>query len=213
MLNIPRLDIAPGTAPADFHQQVVNAVGPQKIGHVNWPAEFPYAPQVHFFAAHNGAEVLLVFEVQEEGTMALTAEDNGPVWTDSCCEFFIAFDGSGYYNFEFNCIGTALAAFRKEKPNATHGSPELMQSIRRESSLGRQPFAEKQVGGWRLAIAIPSTAFFKHRFASLDGVEATANFYKCGDNLSKPHFLSWAPVGTPSPNFHVPQFFAPVRFE
>ena len=39
------------------------------------------------------------------------------------------------------------------------------------------------------------------------------NVYKCGDNLSQPHFLSWQPIHTDKPNFHVPQFFGEVEFE
>ena len=39
-----------------------------------------------------------------------------------------------------------------------------------------------------------------------------ANFYKCGDKCEKPHFLSMAPIDTPSPCFHCPEFFQEVKF-
>ena len=39
------------------------------------------------------------------------------------------------------------------------------------------------------------------------------NLYKCGDNLSHPHFLSWQPIDTPQPDFHRPEFFAAGKFE
>ena len=42
---------------------------------------------------------------------------------------------------------------------------------------------------------------------------AKGNFYKCGDMLSKPHFLSWNPIDTPSPDFHVPASFGLLTFE
>lgn len=38
------------------------------------------------------------------------------------------------------------------------------------------------------------------------------NLFKCGDELSHPHFLSWQPIRTEKPDFHRPEFFAQVRF-
>ena len=29
-----------------------------------------------------------------------------------------------------------------------------------------------------------------------------ANFYKCGDKTAHPHYVSWAPINTPQPDFH-----------
>ena len=44
------------------------------------------------------------------------------------------------------------------------------------------------------------------------GTSWKANFYKCGDATSHPHWGSWAPVDTPSPSFHQPAFFQPIIF-
>ncbi len=52
-----------------------------------------------------------------------------------------------------------------------------------------------------------------HKFHSWDGIKAKANVYKCGDNLSKPHFLSWNPIHHPTPNFHLPEFFGTLELE
>ena len=61
------------------------------------------------------------------------------------------------------------------------------------------------IWNWRVTVVIPF---------SLIGVDPEnlperlrANFYKCGDKTAHPHFLSWNPVGTPSPDFHRPDFF------
>lgn len=187
---------------------------PQPIGCNNWAAEYPYAPKATFAAAHNGTHLLLTFRVEEACTAALVTEDNGPVWTDSAVEFFISFDDTGYYNFEFSCIGKALLGFRKTKPDVIHAGADVMETIRRESSLGTANFAERKGDNrWELNVAIPAAAFFAHNFATLDGIKARANVYKCGDNLSKPHFLSWQPIRTEKPNFHVPEFFGDVEFE
>ena len=38
-----------------------------------------------------------------------------------------------------------------------------------------------------------------------------ANFYKCGDNCDKTHFLSWSPIALEKPNFHCPDFFGELK--
>lgn len=193
---------------------LLEAIPPQKVACNNWAKDYPYAPQVTFRMAHNGEALFIRFDVKENFTMARVTEDNGEVWTDSCVEFFLSWDDSGYYNFEFTCIGKALAGFRKERPHATHGNAEIMQSIKRYSSLGGANFEEKTgENEWTLTVAIPKTAFFRHGIECLSGLKAKANVYKCGDNLSKPHFLSWQPIDTPAPNFHMPQFFTEIEFQ
>ena len=38
-------------------------------------------------------------------------------------------------------------------------------------------------------------------------------FYKCGDKLQTPHFLSWNPIDLPKPDFHCPAFFGLLQFD
>lgn len=180
----------------------------------NWQSRFPYAPEAAFRIAHNGKELFISFTVTEECTMARIREDNGEVWTDSCVEFFIAMDESGYYNFEFSCIGRALLGFRKERPHAVHASPEIMATIARYPSLGTANFDERHIATpWELTVAIPANALFRHHTDSWDGAKAKMNVYKCGDALSKPHYLSWNPIDTPQPDFHIPRCFREVVFQ
>lgn len=198
---------------ASFMNNPENGIETLTIGCVNWPEEYPYKPEVTVRIAHNGEELFLQYDVREKYTLAKVTEDNGAVWTDSCCEFFISFDDSGYYNLEMTCIGKALLGFRKTKEDATHGNSAVMNSIRRLSTLGTEPFEEKEGDNlWQLTAAIPASAFFRHDFKSLDGVKATVNAYKCGDNLSVPHFVSLFPIDFPKPNFHLPAFFREVSF-
>lgn len=186
----------------------------QPIAHNNWPEQFPYAPRATFAIAHNGQQLFIHFQVEEKRSMARVQEDNGEVWTDSCVEFFIALDDSGYYNFEFNCIGKALLGFRKERPFAVHASADIMASILRYPNLGTSNFEETALAHpWELTVAIPASALFKHQIATWSGLEARINVYKCGDKLSCPHYLSWKPIDTPQPDFHVPRCFVPVQFQ
>ena len=60
-----------------------------------------------------------------------------------------------------------------------------------------------------LALDIPASTFGLETFA---GLQARGNFYKCGDRLPVPHYLSWAPIGTPKPDFHRPEYFDRLIF-
>lgn len=184
----------------------------------NWPTEFPYSPSANFSAAHDGDSLFLRFRVIEDCAKALVGEDQGPVWTDSCVEFFVNFDDTGYYNFEFNCIGKVLLAFRKEKPSPRSAPAAVLSLIERHSTLGSECFEERYLDtgdkvNWELNVKIPREVFFMHNIETLDGVQARGNFYKCGDGLSKPHYLSWNPIETTRPNFHVEQFFGALSFQ
>ncbi len=178
----------------------------------NWSEQFPYAPQVGVRLFHSGERLHLRFEVREQCTQALVSEDQGAVWTDSCVEFFLSLDERGYYNFECNCIGRLLLAFRKTKPEPTYATPEVMTSIRRTPTLGQEPLQEfKGDNTWCLTLEIPASALFRHEISSWSGLKPRINLYKCGDNLSQPHFLSWQPIESPAPNFHLPAFFREVE--
>lgn len=179
----------------------------------NWGDQYPYAPKATFRIAHNDKTLFLKFNVQEEVVMAKVDHDSGDVWTDSCVEFFVSFDDTGYYNFEFSCIGKKLLGFRQNQTEAVHASPQVLQSIQCLPTLGTECFAERQGDcEWELTVAIPKEAFFNHNFDTLEGLFAMVNAYKCGDGLSKPHFLSWNPIRTTTPNFHCPQYFGRMRF-
>lgn len=181
----------------------------------NWPREDGYKPYVQFHIAHNDQTIFIRYDVSEDYVMARVREDNGEVWTDSCAEFFIAFDDNGYYNLECSCIGKALLGFRKPGEQAEHAPAGIMQSIRRLPSLGVDNFEERKEDWmhWWLTLAIPASAFFRHKIEHLAGLEARINVYKCGDHLTKPHFLSYMPIHTPKPNFHVPEFFTRIKFK
>ncbi len=185
------------------------------IGCVNWPADYPYAPEVSFVILHDGDKIYLRYSVDEQSVAAVAEHDNGAVWCDSCVEFFVSFDKESYYNLETNAAGRVLLSHRLAGGESKcFADTHILSSIVRVPSLGSGPFAERvEQTSWSLLLAIPKEAFFKDDIASLTGVEATANFYKCGDNLRQPHFLSWSPIANPTPNFHLPRFFGRLVFE
>ena len=72
---------------------------------------------------------------------------------------------------------------------------------------------KEAVPEWSLELEIPVRALAFHELESFSGLHARGNFYKCGNMLPKRHYLSWAPVKTPAPDFHRPEFFGPIDFE
>jgi hypothetical protein len=89
----------------------------------------------------------------------------------------------------------------------------VIKQIDIESSLGNEPFAEKSESfSWEMMICIPTQCFAFDKVQRLNGLEAKANFYKCGDETSDPHFVTWNAIDTENPDYHRPEFFAPVKF-
>lgn len=184
-----------------------------KIACLNWPGDYPYRPDVSFSLLHDGDTIYLRYTVDERSVAAVAAHDNGEVWRDSCVEMFCSFDGEGYYNLEANAAGRVLLSYRVPGEAKVVADSHVLAAVCRYPSLGNEPFAERvEQTRWSLVLTIPKETFFRNGIASLCGAEATANFYKCGDNLSTPHFLSWNPIDHPEPNFHLPQYFGKVRF-
>lgn len=210
MLTVPYFEVCNHSAV----EQVLQQLPAHSIACNNWPEAFPYAPEVTFKAFHDGKNLHIEFSVAEDYTRALETRAGYKVCTDSCVELFLMPDDTFYYNFEWNCIGTLYAACRTGRHDPTPAPDDVLQSIRTVASLGETPFDERcGHQTWRLSAAIPTEALFRHPIASWHGLHMRANLYKCGDALSHPHYLSFAPIRTPAPDFHRPEFFIDLIFE
>lgn len=180
---------------------------------ISWKS-FEYTPKVDFRIGHTGNEIWLKFYVSEKYIRALETKTNGDVYKDSCVEFFISLEDGYYYNFEFNCIGTKHVAYGTGRNGREDVDPEFLKRIRIDSSLGAFPFPERKGRcDWELLIAIPISCFPYSDIKSFSDLNTTANFYKCGDHTSVPHYLSWNAIRTERPDFHQPGFFGSVYFE
>ncbi len=195
-------------------QYLENSVEFQFIETINWP-EFPYKPAVKFRMARCQDQILLKYYVNEESIRAKESRVNGDVYKDSCVEFFISTNGNEtYYNFEFNCIGIPHVGYGPCRVNRALTDPEVLKLIKVRSSLGNQPFDEKGGGHqWEIMIIIPKECLTYDKAINFKGLRAHANFYKCGDETSKPHFVTWNPIGTETPDYHQSSFFGELSFE
>lgn len=183
------------------------------INTINWK-EYSYKPKVSFRIGYSLGGIFLKFYVEEKAVRAVETRINGDVYKDSCVEFFISFDGRHYYNFEFNCIGTPHVAYGEGRRNRQLLPEDAIKLMRIESSLGNRPFDVKTGDfKWELTVIIPVEVLVHDKDIKLHGLNATANFYKCGDELPEPHFVTWNPVETEQPDYHRPEFFGKAIFE
>ncbi|MGM9736360.1 MAG: carbohydrate-binding family 9-like protein [Candidatus Cryptobacteroides sp.] len=178
----------------------------------NWPDQFPYTPVAAVTVARSETHLCLMYSVRGLDLRAKALQDQGRSWEDSCCEFFVDHPSDGtYYNFELTCIGSLLASKRTGRNDPANLPDEALARIIRHSSLERKEYdISGNVFSWNVGMCIP----FELIGVDPDNLPASlrVNFYKCADKTAHPHFLSWNPVGTPSPDFHRPEFFGEIRF-
>ena len=128
--------------------------------------------------------------------------------------------GVKYFNFEFNCGGSLLASYVTD-PTRVDGSlkkyipltPDDDRLIGRYTSL--PSLVEPEIRTplvWTLEFSIPFVVLEKYTgpIQPLKEKIWHANFYKCGNETSHPHWASWAPLC--ARNFHDPASFGQIEF-
>ena len=187
------------------------------IDKVNWPEAFPYCPQTIVEVRNDHEALYLRWHVCGEQLRAVTTSDQGPVWEDSCVEFFCQVPGDDHYmNFECNCIGAMVGSRRKGRAEDVQPfSPEQMASIERRCSFPREAFEEKDgTFEWTVDLRIPLELIFPSPVSELHFPRTLrANCYKCADKTKRPHYVSWQPIPLPAPDFHCPAFFGEITLE
>ena len=211
-LNVPFIAGLEGMSYEELDMALEKEGAKSFIGEVCWPEQFPYHPDASFAVARSSTHIAILYHVRCLDLRAMALEDNGPVWEDSCCEFFASDPSDGtYYNFEMNCIGTLLGAKRKSRKDCTHYPAADLASVVRHSTLARkQRDLSDKIFGWSAGMVIPlhMIGIDPGRLPS----SIRANFYKCADRTAHPHFLAWNRVDAPAPDFHRPDFFGELIF-
>jgi hypothetical protein len=214
-LDVPKISIKDSLS-FDNVSTVLEKNAPlNKVNWLEWK-EFPYQPEVQFRIAHDDSLLFLKYYVKEEHILARRTDPNSAVHRDSCVEFFVdPIQNGNYYNFEFNCIGTTHLAYGPRRGERTFIPAELIENeIKTWSTLGKASFEEKSgMFEWEMVVVIPSSIFTYNKDLNFSKLVSNANFYKCGDDTTKRHYLSWNPVKTPNPDFHRPEYFGILNFQ
>ena len=141
-LNIPYIEGLEGLSFEELDKTMELSATKDFISTVNWSG-FPYKPTVSFRIARSASHIVIIYNVRGLDLRAAALEDNGPVWEDSCCEFFVSHPSDGtYYNFELNCIGTLLASKRRSRNDADMFTAQELAQIRRFSTLENKAIEE-----------------------------------------------------------------------
>jgi hypothetical protein len=170
---------------------------------------------------HDQKRIHVIFRVEDQYVRCTHETFQAEVYQDSCVEFFAQpYARRGYFNFEFNCGGAMLASYVTDPARANGRVKEFIpldaeddRLIFRYSSLPR--IVEPEIACkivWFLEFSIPFALLEKYAgtLGEVGGQTWKANFYKCGDETSHPHWGAWSPVG--ELNFHRPADFGNLQF-
>lgn len=192
----------------------------ESVSIINFMGNIPaFQPVVKAKMMYNDENLYVIFRVNDKYIRCITSTINGPVWEDSCIEFFFAPATSlplQYFNLEVNCGGTPLMHYNVipdgnirmldvsdiKMVEIAHSLPQII-----------DPEISDQIT-WTVEYRIPLILTEKYSSVTRPkpGVEWRANFYKIAENNSNPHYMTWAVVNNSVPNFHLPQFFGKVKF-
>jgi len=182
-----------------------------------------HRPGVQAKIAYDDEAVYVIYRVEDQYIRCAITDYQGPVFRDSCVEFFFTPSENldlGYFNLEMNCIGTALFHFQRgqgENRERSRLERDHFDQIEVAHSIDPELVATEMEDPliWTLEYRIPFDILTEYadieRPAS--GVRWRANFYKCADDTSHPHWLTWSVVDLERPNFHRPDYFGTLIFE
>ena len=163
------------------------------------------------------------FEVKEADPYTTVFAQQDPmlmVCQDSAVELFLAFADSSdnasfaprlehclYLNIEINSAGCCYAKHGHSRKGRTAFTPAEIASL--------QIKAEQSGDAWSVSLVVPRD--FIARLAGYDafavGQTFALNLYKISETKEHEHYVAFNPVDVPTPNFHLPEFFALTRVE
>jgi hypothetical protein len=193
----------------------------ESVSIVNFMGKVPdFIPDVRAKMMYDDENLYVIFNVQDRFVRCITSIINGPVWEDSCVEFFFSPDQSlpeRYYNLEVNCGGTPLMHYNiiPDKDIKVIHADDI-KTIEIAHSLPE--ITDPEISGpvtWNIEYRIPLTLIENYSRVThpKPGIEWRANFFKIAENSSNPHYMTWAVVNHPVPRFHLPQFFGSLKFQ
>jgi hypothetical protein len=168
-------------------------------------AEDDYRPQTTAAMTADDAALYVFMETAENEIRAVERGFSAKVYTDSCMELFLMPDpvhSSLYFNWEFNPTGAMYLSLGTNRYDREEVAPENYPELFRVKTLVK-------ADGWTLEYRIPFDFLGRYfpGFEPRTGYVMYGNFYKCGDNTTRPHYGCWSPIDLPKPDFHCSDFF------
>jgi len=209
----------PLTIDGDWNKPAWQRIRPLVVD-LHMGQEPEHRPRVMAKLCWDVTSLYFIFRVEDRYVRAIAQRYQDPVCRDSCVEFFFtpgSHLGLSYFNLEINCGGTMLFWWNPEGGNPVPVAHEDGGQLEIGHSLPKIIDPENAAPTtWTLECRLPFKVIEKYcRDAGhpAPGVLWKANFYKCADRTSHPHWLTWSHVDHPTPKFHLPKFFGTLRFE
>lgn len=207
---------------AEWDGPVWRDVIPLTVGHFH-SASSDHRPHTEAKMLHDGDALSGIFRVEDRYVVYTNTEFQSPVYRDSCVEFFVRpLPSKGYLNFEMNCGGALLAQYIEDPRRTPDGFAKFTRLPKETGSKAEIRGAfdapiPAEIGDsvtWTLSYRIPVAVNeqFVGALGELAGQEWRANFHKCADASSHPHWGAWAPIAEKL-DFHNPAQFGLLRFE
>lgn len=183
-----------------------------EINHYQWrclvkPVAYGYMGYV------KGEGMYILMCCEETDPLRRCKNHRDMVCKDSAMEAFLAFTDPGetvtndamYLNFEVNANGAMYAKHGYKAEGRVFLTDEMY------AATGVR--AEMLEDRWQASLLIPEG--FLRDVCGWDpdgsGKDMYCNFYKIAEDKEIEHYVSFAPIGSETPNFHLPEFFAKVR--
>ncbi|WP_306551488.1 carbohydrate-binding family 9-like protein [Daejeonella sp.] len=191
----------------------------EEINITNYMGKIPaFQPVVKAKMMYDKDNLYLIYKVEDQHVRIQNDKFNSSVSTDACVEFFFSPDKEWplrYFNIEINAGGTALMAYqidgkrinvKEEDFNIVEVAHTLPKKLDKEID---EPVT------WYLEFKMPLALLKKYgNYTQPEkGVEWKANFYKTSSRSTNPHYLTWAIVQNPKPQFHLPKYFGALIFK
>ena len=194
-------------------------VEPLAVNLPHWPVQSDFLPATEMKLKYDDDCFYAIARVHDRFVRAVAVQTHDAVWKDSCVEFFFSPDpghSNRYFNLEINCCGVLLAEYHTgPRLNGRKLDIDDCRAIRVSSSASgpiRREIAKPLT--WTLEYALPFDVLEK--YAAIEkpapGVNWRANFYKCADGSSHPHWMTWSPIALAEPDFHRPEYFGRIEF-
>ncbi|MCC6345753.1 MAG: carbohydrate-binding family 9-like protein [Nitrospirales bacterium] len=185
------------------------------------PESSGHRPRTRAKLLYDSGGIFGIFHVEDRYVRCVHSRYMDPVYKDSCVEFFVRPRADkGYFNFEFNCGGALLCSYITDPVRTPEGFREYVRlpeedGKRVEIYHSMPSLVDPEIAGtvsWTLEFFIPFSLLEKYTgpAGEMPGARWSANFYKCGDDTSRPHWASWTPLD--SLNFHLPHCFGILLF-
>lgn len=162
------------------------------------------------FVPEDGFYLKMVCE--EKNPLRTFTQDNEPVYRDSAVEAFFLFESNKgrtgrptYLNFEINANGALLASYGKERTYRSYFTPEERAAFQCQAKI--------EESSWSVDLRIP-IEILERIYGTLDlgeGSYFTCNFYKISEDKEIEHYASYAPIESPIPSFHLPEYFVDAQ--